>query len=74
MVFYHRGSAIKPAVTRRGSIFIAACLLLDEDGEATSLGVLGHFASYDSASSFAVICGVAFAEGKEIPRLPFENT
>ena len=49
MLFYHHGVAIQPSVLRRGNTFVARVSILEEDGEATSLGDLGHFANRRSA-------------------------
>jgi hypothetical protein len=54
MVLYHRGAAIQPSVTREGNAFVARAVILEEDGEATSLGMLGQFASQNSAYEFAL--------------------
>jgi hypothetical protein len=71
MILYHRGAAIQPSVTRRGHTFIARVSLLEEDGEATSLGDLGAFANYKCAYAFAVRCATAFVDGQPMPRSPF---
>ncbi|SAL25134.1 hypothetical protein AWB64_02011 [Caballeronia sordidicola] len=71
MILYHRGAAIQPSVTRRGHTYIARVSLLEEDGEATSLGDLGEFANYDCAYAFAVRCATAFVDGQPMPRSPF---
>ena len=54
MVLYHRGAAIQPSVTREGNAFVARAVILEGDGEATSLGMLGQFASQNSAYEFAL--------------------
>ncbi|CAD6561310.1 hypothetical protein LMG24235_07268 [Paraburkholderia sabiae] len=59
MLVYHHGVAIQPSVTRSGNTFVARVCILEEDGEATSLGDLGHFANSQSAFAFAVRCGAA---------------
>jgi hypothetical protein len=71
MILYHRGAAIQPSVTRAGHIFYARASILEEDGEATSLGDLGVFASRDCAYRFAVRCGSAFVDGESLPLPPF---
>ena len=73
MVIYHRGAAIQPSITRRGNIFIARACILEEDGESTSLGDLGQFASPSSAYEFAVRSAPAFVDGAPMPRSPFEG-
>lgn len=70
MLFYHHGVAIHPSVSRRGNTFVARVSILEEDGEATSLGDLGHFANRRSAFAFAVRCGTAFADDEPLPRAP----
>ncbi|MHB9841848.1 hypothetical protein Q8F57_044480 [Paraburkholderia terrae] len=70
MLFYHHGVAIQPSVSRRGNTFVARVSILEEDGEATSLGDLGHFANRRSAFAFAVRCGTAFADDEPLPRAP----
>jgi hypothetical protein len=72
MVLYHRGAAIQPSVWRRGNTFVASASILEEDGETTSLGILGQFASKDSAFEFAVRSATAFVEGEPMPHAPFE--
>jgi hypothetical protein len=70
MLFYHHGVAIQPSVTQSGNTFVARVSILEEDGEATSLGDLGRFANRQSAFAFAVRCGTAFADGEPMPRPP----
>ncbi|MBP0590293.1 hypothetical protein J8I87_11340 [Paraburkholderia sp. LEh10] len=70
MLFYHHGVAIQPSVARNGNTFIARVSILEEDGEATSLGDLGHFANRQSAFAFAVRCGTAFVDDEPLPRAP----
>jgi hypothetical protein len=72
MILYHRGAAIQPSVTRNGSAFIACAVILEEDGEATSLGILGEFASSNCAYEFALRSATAFINGEPMPRPPFE--
>ncbi|MFM0418833.1 hypothetical protein PQQ69_31030 [Paraburkholderia aromaticivorans] len=71
MVLYHRGAAIQPSSTRHGHTFIARACVLKEDGESTSLGDLGQFASHSCAYEFAVRCATAFLDGAPMPRCPF---
>jgi len=71
MVLYHRGAAIKPSSTRCGNTFVARACVLKEDGESTSLGNLGEFASQSCAYEFAVRCATAFVDGAPMPRCPF---
>jgi len=71
MVLYHRGAAIQPSSIRSGNTFIARACILKEDGESTSLGNLGQFASASCAYEFAVRCATAFVEGMPMPRSPF---
>ncbi|MDR5755177.1 hypothetical protein QCE48_30960 [Caballeronia sp. LZ024] len=72
MIFYHRGTAIQTSVTQAGNTFIARAAILEEDGEETSLGNLGAFASRECALQFAAMCATAFVEGGSIPLAPFE--
>jgi hypothetical protein len=72
MILYHLGAAIQPSVRRKGNIFIAGASILEDDGESTSLGILGQFASNDSAFEFALRSATAFVEGRPMPRAPFE--
>ncbi|WP_087669739.1 hypothetical protein [Caballeronia humi] len=74
MVFYHHGAAIQPSVIRVGNTFIARASILEEDGEATSLGNLGQFANRDGAFQFAVRCATAFIDGESMPAPPFSTT
>ena len=71
MVLYHRGAAIQASSFRSGNTFIARVCILKEDGESTSLGNLGQFASQTCAYEFAVRCATAFVDGLPIPRGPF---
>jgi hypothetical protein len=73
MILYHQGAAIHPSVRRKGNIFIAGASILEEDGESTSLGILGQFASKDSAFEFALRSATAFVEGRPMPRAPFKT-
>ncbi|OUL75674.1 hypothetical protein CA601_41725, partial [Paraburkholderia hospita] len=57
-------------VARSGNTFVARVSVLDEEGEATSLGDLGHFANLQSAFAFAARCGTAFADDEPLPRAP----
>jgi hypothetical protein len=71
MVLYHRGAAIQPSIMRQGNTFIARACILKEDGESTSLGDLGQFASQNSAYEFAVRSATAFVDGEPMPLCPF---
>ena len=73
MVLYHGGAAIQPSVMRQGNTFVARACILGEDGECTSLGNLGQFASQNSAYEFAVRSATAFVDGEPMPRRPFEG-
>src|SRR6516225_7641564 len=68
MHFYHHGVAIEPSVATDGNTFVARVSILEEDGEATSLGDLGYFANRQSAFTFAVRCGTAFVDDEPMPR------
>lgn len=70
MHFYHQGVVIQPCVTRIGNTFVARVSILEEDGEATSLGDLGHFANPRAAFAFAVRCGTAFVDEEPLPKPP----
>lgn len=70
MLVYHHGVAIQPSVARSGNTFVARVCILEEDGEATSLGDLGQFANPQSAFAFAVRCGTAFVDDEPLPRAP----
>jgi len=70
MHFFHHGVAIRPSVSKVGNTFIARVSILEEDGEATSLGDLGQFANRESAFAFAVRCGTAFADHEPLPVPP----
>ncbi|QYD67061.1 hypothetical protein KZJ38_11630 [Paraburkholderia edwinii] len=70
MLFYHHGVAIQPSVTKTGHTFVARVSILEEDGEATSLGNLGYFANRQSAFAFAVRCGTAFVDDEPMPAPP----
>jgi hypothetical protein len=70
MHFVHNGVAIHPSVSRAGNTFVARVSILEEDGETTSLGELGHFANRESAFAFAVRCGTAFADEEPLPKPP----
>lgn len=72
MVIYHSGAAIQPSVTREGRAFTARACILEEDGESTSLGILGRFANKQAAFDFAVRSATAFVNGDPLPRPPFE--
>jgi hypothetical protein len=70
MYFVHHGVAIQPSVSKAGNTFVARVSILEEDGETTSLGDLGHFANRESAFAFAVRCGTAFADEEPLPKPP----
>ncbi|WP_087737949.1 hypothetical protein [Paraburkholderia piptadeniae] len=70
MHFNHHGVVIKPSVTRSGNMFVARVSILEEDGEATSLGELGRFANRQSAFEFAIRCATAFLEDQPTPMPP----
>ncbi|WP_371884028.1 hypothetical protein [Caballeronia sp. S22] len=72
MIFYHHGAAIQPSVTRIGRTYVARASILEEDGDATSLGDLGAFASKDCAYQFAIRCAFAFVDGESLPLPPFK--
>lgn len=71
MVLFHRGAAIQASTVRHGHMFVGRACILKEDGESTSLGDLGPFASPVCAYEFAVRCASAFVEGAPLPRCPF---
>nr|WP_084585359.1 hypothetical protein [Paraburkholderia ginsengisoli] len=71
MVLFHRGAAIQASSVRHGHTFVARACILKEDGESTSLGDLGQFASPVCAYEFAVRCASAFVDGLPMPRCPF---
>jgi len=54
MLFYHCGAAVQPSVTRSGGLFVGRVAILEQDGDAISLGDMGHFANRQSALAFAV--------------------
>ena len=70
MHFYYQGVAIQPSVARSGNTYVARVSILEEDGDATSLGDLGHFANRQSAFAFAVRCGTAFVDDEAMPLPP----
>lgn len=70
MYFVHHGVAIQPSVFKAGNTFVARVSILEEDGETTSLGDLGHFANRESAFAFAVRCGTAIADEEPLPKPP----
>ncbi|MDE1179135.1 hypothetical protein [Paraburkholderia sp.] len=72
MVLFHRGAAIQASAVRYGNIFIARACVLKEDGDSTSLGDLGQFASHACAYEFAVRCASAFVDGAPMPRSPVQ--
>jgi hypothetical protein len=71
MVLFHRGAAIQASTIGYGNTFVARACILKEDGESTSLGDLGQFASQTCAYEFAVRCASAFVDGVPMPRSPF---
>lgn len=71
MVLFHLGAAIQASTIRRGNTFVARACILKDDGDSTSLGDLGQFASQSCAFEFAVRCAKAFVEGLPIPLSPF---
>lgn len=71
-VFYHGGAAFQPLCTRVGTTYVATASILEEDGNATSLGELGVFANRDDALNFAVRCATAFIDGDDMPLPPFQ--
>lgn len=72
MLFYHRGIAAQTSAAKRGRLFVSRVSILEEDGEATSLGDLGHFANRQAALAFAVLCATAFADDQPMPKPPCE--
>ena len=77
MLIYHRGVPIEPSVEKSGNTFVAHVAIIEEDGESTSLGNLGHFANRQSAVAFAIRCGAAFVDEAPMPKppcLPLERT
>ncbi|RZF29791.1 hypothetical protein EVC45_11450 [Paraburkholderia sp. UYCP14C] len=71
MLLFHHGAAIQASTIRCGNTFVARACILKKDGESTSLGDLGQFASRTCAYEFAVRCACAFVDGVPIPRSPF---
>lgn len=72
MLFYHRGKAVQTSAAKRGRLFVSRVSILEEDGEATSLGDLGYFANRRSALAFAMRCATAFAYDEPMPKPPCE--
>ncbi|MBB5423193.1 hypothetical protein HDG40_001335 [Paraburkholderia sp. JPY158] len=72
MLFYHRGKAVQTSAAKRGLLFVSRVSILEEDGEATSLGDLGYFANRQSALAFAMRCATAFADDEPMPKPPCE--
>src|SRR5260370_598605 len=72
MVLYHHGAAIQPCVTKHGKAFVARASILAEDGEATSLGNLGEFASQECDFAVDVRSATAVEDGEPLPRSPFD--
>jgi hypothetical protein len=70
VLIYHRGVPIEPSVVKNGNTFVAHVSILEEDGESTSLGNLGHFANRQSAVAFAIRCGAAFVDEAPMPKPP----
>jgi hypothetical protein len=70
VLIYHRGVPIEPSVEKSGNTFVAHVSIIEEDGEATSLGNLGHFANRQSAVAFAIRCGAAFVDEAPMPKPP----
>ena len=70
MLFYHRGIAVQTSAAKRGRLFVSRVSILEEDGEATSLGDLGYFANRQSALAFARRCATAFADDEPMPKPP----
>ncbi|MDR5777450.1 MULTISPECIES: hypothetical protein [unclassified Caballeronia] len=74
MVIFHRDFVFEPVVTRRGTTFIAAASIFEEDGHRTSLKDLGVFASESGAYEFSVCCAMAFLDGEKMPLPPIGPT
>lgn len=72
MIVYHAGVPIQPSVSPHGSAYLARASVLEEDGESTSFGMLGVFASEDAALAFAIRSASAFIDGESLPRPPYE--
>jgi len=72
MLFYHRGKAVQTSAAKGGRLFVSRVSILEEDGEATSLGDLGYFANRQSALAFAMRCATAFADDEPMPKPPCE--
>ena len=73
MFLYHNGAAILASALREGVAYVARASILEEDGESTSLGTLGMFASERAAMDFAVRTATAFVDGEPLPKPPFET-
>ncbi|MBP0593976.1 hypothetical protein J8I87_30725 [Paraburkholderia sp. LEh10] len=69
MHFYHQRVAIQLSAARSGNSFVARVSILEEDGETTSLGDLGHLTNRQSALAFAARCGTAF-DDEPVPSPP----
>lgn len=72
MMFYHGGTAIVASAVRAGNTYTPRVSILEEDGEATTLGLGGHFASRRAALDFAIRSATAFADGEPLPRPPID--
>ncbi|WP_348638460.1 hypothetical protein [Paraburkholderia sp. D15] len=72
MIVYHAGVPIQPSVTQYGFAYVARASVIEEDGEATSFGMLGVFASEDAALTFAIRSASAFVDGESLPKPPYE--
>ena len=70
MYFVHHGVAIQPSVSIAGNTFVARVSILEEDGETTSLGDLGQFASRESAFALPCVAAPRFADTEPLPKPP----
>jgi hypothetical protein len=55
--FGYRGFIITPMAAFDGGLYAAMTIICDGTGLQRASGVLGHFASADEASAFALVAG-----------------
>jgi hypothetical protein len=53
----YRGFVITPMAAFDGGLYAAMAIICDDHGQQRASGVLGHFASADEATAFALIAG-----------------
>jgi hypothetical protein len=72
MEMQHKGSKIRPIITKVGRIFNSSVVIRNEDGAQQVFDDIGRFASANAAKLFAVDWALAHLKGEPLPKPPYQ--